>query len=216
MNRDPSAIALNHAMAEINKAYPDIKNSFIFTKNGTALTGDQTADQKTVNNIQNSFENLKEKAEAIGKLESFTITTTKGKLTLSTIQDTQLLLATNKNADKTHIHSITHIIIPTILKTMQTLNPTQPQIAPPKELIVDTITGFFDRNSVQIDPEILVDWPLGTKIKIETSAGNSRLCKVKEITDQDMKTKNIIRIPEELCETLEINKGDTVKVKPAP
>jgi len=237
MNRDPSAIALNNAIAEINRAYPDIKNSFIFTKNGTTLTGDQETDQKTINNIEESFEKLKETAKTIGNLKSFTITTKNGKLTLSNIKDMHLLLATSKNADKNHIHSIIHVIIPTILKTMETLTPTQPQITPPKELIVDTLTRFFDRDSVQIDTEILLEWNKNKndpharvkatltgeqnipenidQVKIETFGGKSTLCKVKEITNQNMKGKNMIRIPEKLCKTLEINKGDMVKVEPA-
>jgi predicted regulator of Ras-like GTPase activity (Roadblock/LC7/MglB family) len=220
MNRDSYAIALNNAIAEINKAYPDIQNSFIFTKNGTVLTGNQETDQKTISNIQESFENLKEKATAIGNLISFTITTKKGKLTLSSIKDMHLLLATSKNADKTHIYSITHIIIPTILKTMETLTSTQPQITPPKELVVDPLTGFFERESVQIDPEILLnltknEYDPDAQIKIETLDGNNTLCKVKEINDQNFQGRNMIRIPEKLCKTLEINKGDMVKVKPA-
>ena len=237
MDRDPSAIALNNAITEINKAYPDIKNSFIFTKNGTILTGDQETDQQTINNVQESFENLKEKTKTIGNLESFTITTKTGKLTLSNIKDMHLLLATSKNADKDHIHSITHVIIPTILKTMEALAPTQPQITPPKQLIVDTLTGFFAGDSVQIDTEILKDWTKNNddprarvkaaitgesnipeyieQVKIETFGGNSTLCKVKEVNDQNMKGKNMIRIPEKLCKTLEIDKGDMVKVEPA-
>jgi predicted regulator of Ras-like GTPase activity (Roadblock/LC7/MglB family)/translation initiation factor IF-1 len=237
MDRDPSAIALNNAITEINKAYPDIKNSFIFTKNGTVLTGDQETDQQTINNIQQSFENLKEKAKTIGNLENFTITTKNGKLTLSNIKDMHLLLATSKNADKNHIHSITQVIIPTILKTMEALAPTQPQITPPKQLIVDTLTGFFAGDSVQIDTEILKDWTKNSndprarvkaaitgeqstpenieQVKIETFGGNSTLCKVKEVNDQNMKGKNMIRIPEKLCKSLEINKGDMVKVEPA-
>jgi len=237
MNRDPYAIALNNAITEIHKAYPDIKNSFIFTKNGTTLTGDQETDQQTINSIQESFENLKEKAKTIGNLESFTITTKDGELTLSNIKDMHLLLATSKNADKNHIHSITQVIIPTILKTMETLAPIQPQITPPKQLIVDTLTGFFAGDSVQIDTEIVKDWTKNNddprarvkaaltgeqstpenidQVKIETFGGNSTLCKVKEINDQNMKGKNMIRIPEKLCRTLEINKGDLVKVEPA-
>ena len=117
MNRDPYAIALNSAMNEIKKAYPDIKNSFIFTKNGTIITGDQETDEKTMNNILETFENLKEKTKTIGNLKSFHITAKNGKLTLSKINDMHLLLATSKNADKNHIYSITHVIIPTILKT---------------------------------------------------------------------------------------------------
>ena len=236
MNRDSYAIALNNAITEINKAYPDIKNSFIFTKTGTPLTGDQETDQQTISNIQKSFESLKDKAKTIGNLESFTITTKTGKLTLSNIKDMHLLLATSKNAGKNHIYSITNVIIPTILKTMEALAPTQPQITPPKQLTVDTINGFFAGDSVQIDTEILTDWTkngddprAGVKaaiadesnipetvdqVRIETLGGNSTLCRVKEINDQNMKGKNMIRIPERLCRTLEVNKGDLVKVKP--
>jgi hypothetical protein len=236
MNRDSYAIALNNAITEINKAYPDIKNSFIFTKTGTPLTGDRETDQKTISNIQESFESLKDKAKTIGNLESFIITTKTGELTLSNIKDMYLLLATSKNAGKNHIYSITKVIIPTILKTMEALAPTQPQITPPKQLTVDTISGFFAGDSVQIDTEILTDWTKNgddpradveaaiadeanipetvDQVRIETSGGNSTLCRVKEIDDQDMKGKNMIRIPERLCRTLEVNKGDLVKVKP--
>jgi predicted regulator of Ras-like GTPase activity (Roadblock/LC7/MglB family) len=237
MNRDPYAIALNSALTEIKKAYPDIKNSFIFTKNGTIITGDQETDEKTMNNVLESFENLKEKAKAIGNLKSFSITAKNGKLTLSTIEDMHLLLATSKNADKNHIYSITHVIIPTILKTLETFAPTHLQVTPPKKLIVDTLSGFFAGDSVQIDTEILKDWTKNSddprarvkaaitgkqmpqesvdQVHIETFDGNAAMCKVKEIDDQNLKGKNMIRIPEKLCKTLEINKGDLVKVKPA-
>ena len=236
MNRDPYAIALNSAMTEIKKAYPDIKNSFIFTKNGTIITGDQETDEKTINNILESFENLKEKTKTIGNLKSFHITAKNGKLTLSKIKDMYLVLATSKNADKTHIYSITHVIIPTILKTLETFAPTHLQSPPTKKLIVDTLSGFFAGDSVQIDTEILKDWTKNNDprarvkatlteeqntqesinhVKIETFGGNSTLCKVKEINDDKLKGKNMIRIPEKLCKSLEINKGDLVKVKPA-
>lgn len=237
MNRDPYAIALHNAITEINKAYPDIKHSFIFTKTGTTLTGDQETDQQTINNIQRCFEKLKEQTKTIGNLENFTITTKDGELLLTNIQDVHLLLATTKNADKTHIHSITKVIIPTIMKTMEALTPAEPELTPPKQLIVDTLTGFFAGDSVQIDTDIVKDWTrIGNdprsrvkaaltgrpnipetieQVRIETFGGNSTLCKIKEINDQDMKGKNVIKIPEKLCKTLEITKGDRVKVEPA-
>jgi hypothetical protein len=236
MNRDPYAIALNSAMNEIKRAYPDIKNSFIFTKNDTIISGDQETDEKTMNNILESFENLKEKTKAIGNLKGFRITGKNGKLTLSKIQDMYLVLATSKNADKTHIYSITNVIIPTILKTLETFALTHLQVTSPKKLIVDTLGGFFAGDSVQIDTEILRDWSKNDdprarvkaaitgeqttqesidQVQIETFGGNAAVCKVKEINDQNLKGKNMIRIPEKLCKSLEISKGDLVKVKPA-
>ncbi len=88
---------------------------------------------------------------------------------------------------------------------------------------------------MQIDVETLMDWTENSdprdrvkaaltgeqnppesidQVEIETFGGNSTLCKVKEINDQKLKGKNMIRIPEKLCNTLEIKKGDMVKVKP--
>ena len=236
MNRDSYGIALSNAMTEIKRAYPDIKNSFIFTKNGTIISGDTETDEKTMNNVLESFENLKEKAKAIGNLKSLHITGKNGKLTLSKIKDMYLVMTTSKNVDTTNIHSITHVIIPTILKTLETIVPIHLQFTSPKKLIVDTLGGFFAGDSVQIDVEILEDWTKNNdprsrvkaaitgeqntqesidQVKIETFGGNTAVCKVKEINDQNLKGKNMIRIPEKLCKTLEINKGDLVKVKPA-
>ena len=74
-----------------------------------------------------TFENLKEKTKAIGNLKGFHIIGKNGKLTLSKIKDMYLVLTTSENVDKTHIHSITHVIIPTILKTLETFAPTHLQ-----------------------------------------------------------------------------------------
>jgi len=235
MNRETYAIALNKALTEINKAYPDIKHSFIFTPNKSLIARDQQTDEKTMENILESLETLKEKAKTIGNLQSFHINAKNGKLILSNINDNCLVLITSEKIDKTHIYSITNVILPTILKTLETLAPTPPQFVTQKKLVVDTLSGFFAGDSVQIDTETLTEWTknpdpharvkaaiTGEKntqeaidhVKIETFSGNSTLCKVKEINDQKLKGKNMIRIPEKICNTLEIKKGDLVNVKP--
>ncbi|MCW4016066.1 MAG: hypothetical protein NWF06_06835 [Candidatus Bathyarchaeota archaeon] len=234
MNREPCAIALTTALNEIQKAYPEIKHSFIFTHNKSIITGDQKTDEKTIQQILESLESLKQKTKTIGNLKSFSVNGKNGKLIIFDIQDNCLVLATSKNIDKSHIYSITHVIIPTILKTMEILTPPTTQVTPQKKLVVDTLSGFFSRDSVQIDAETLIEWTQNPNphdqtnstrtqetsqepidhVKIETINGNSTLCKVKEINDQKLKGKNIIRIPEKICNILEIKKGDTVKVKP--
>jgi len=233
MNRDPYAIALNNALTEIKNAYPDITHSFLFTKTGSIITGDQETDTKTMNSILESFESMNEKAKVIGDIKSVSIKGKNGNLTLSNINDVHLVLATSKNADKTHIHSITNVIFPTILKTFEAFVPMHLQFQSQKELVVDTFSGFFAGDSVQIDAETLLEWTknndpsLSDKlteeqklqeiiehVRIETFAGNSTLCKVKEISDQKLTGKNTIRIPEKVCNTLEIKKGDIVTVKP--
>jgi len=239
MNIDTYAVTLNNALNEIKKAYPEIKKSFIFTKEGSIVTGDQETDEKTMKKILESFENLKEKTKTIGNLTGFYITGKNGKLMLSNIKDMYLVLATSENADKLHIYSITQVIIPTLLKTLDTIAPSI-QLTPPKKLVVDTPSGLFADDSVQIDTEILRECnngeltentgpPVHVKaaltadqnsqesidhVQIETFGGNSTLCNVKEVNDQKLKGKNMIRIPEKLCKTLKISEGDLVKVKP--
>ena len=182
-----------------------------------------------------SFETIREKAKIIGNLQGFQVNGKNGKLILSNIKDMYLVLATSKKANKTHIYAITHVIIPTVLKTLETITPT-PKITPPKKLVVDTLSGFFTGNSVQIDAETLMEWTKNTnprarlktavkgeqnaeeiinQVQIETFNGKSARCKVKKINDIKRKGKNLIRIPEKLCNALKLKKGELVKVKPA-
>ena len=233
MNRDPYAISLNNALTEIKNAYPDITHSFLFTKTGSIITGDQETDTETMNNILESFESMNNKAKVVGNLKSIRIKGKNSKLTLSNINDIYLVLTTLKNADENQIQSITNVIFPTILKTLEAFAPMHLQFQSQKELVVETFSGFFAGDSVQIDADTLLEWTknndpgLSAKlteeqklqeiiehVRIETFAGNSTLCKVKEISDQKLTGKNMIRIPEKVCDTLEIRKGDLVKVKP--
>jgi len=158
MNRDPTSIALHNALTEIKKAYPGIHHSFLFTNNGSIVTGDPETDDETVKNVLESFEDLKEKAKAIGNLKSFSINAKNGKIVLSSIEDMYLILATSEEIDETQIYSITHVIIPIILKTMKTFVQPNLQSQSTKKLVVDTLGGFFAGDSVQIDVETLMDW----------------------------------------------------------
>ncbi len=279
MNREPYAIALDTALTEIQKAYPGIHHSFLFTNTGSIISKDPETDEETIDNVLEAFEELKEKTEAIGGLKNFSATTEKGKLVISSLDDMYLVLATSEEADENQIHSIKDVILPIILKSveqissnhLQTLSDTEqeeteedteeeteepeeepeeteeepdeeigeeteeseedleeePEEEPSleKELVVDVLTGFFAGDSVQVDAETLMEWTNEASgkgktkvpidhVRVETFAGNSTLCKVKEISDGRMKRKSKVRIPEKICNTLALRKGDKVKVKP--
>ena len=93
---------------------------------------------------------------------------------------------------------------------------------PTNQLIVDTFGGLLVRqDTVKIDSEILSQWSeiLDEKninlVEIETFEGKTAQCKVKPIKDSKLRGKGIIRIPEKLCELLDIKKGELVRVRPA-
>jgi predicted regulator of Ras-like GTPase activity (Roadblock/LC7/MglB family) len=131
MNRDPYVSAINNALTEIHKAYPDITHSFIFTNDGSIVTGGTDIDESTLKSVLASFEKLKEKAKAIGNLKSLSINGKNGKVSLSSINDMYLGLTTTDKADESQIHFITHAILPPLLKTLQTFGSSNmPQNAP--------------------------------------------------------------------------------------
>ncbi len=160
------------------------------------------------------------------------INATNGKLTLRSYDDKYLALTTPEPTDKRQIQAITDVIIPTILKTVQSLEQkthvkeAPKSLSPQKELTVDMFTGFFGGDTVQVDLEIIREWTrilkngstqpaeLVEHVRIETFRGDSTVCKVKDISAPNLKGRNIIRIPEKICKALSVNKGEQVIVKP--
>jgi len=220
MSKDVYAVALKSALTEIEKICPDVSCSFIFTKDGTIVAGDSEANEEKMEKTVRSFQSIAEKAEGIGGLQTLLINGEKGNVHLSHINGMYLTLATSKNADTTLLHSVTRVIFPTLLKLLENVTPTPLHQAPSKQLIVDTLSGFFVGDSVQIDLEILGQWSqlLNRKsldeVEIETFSGKIAKCNVKEINDPKLKGKGIIRMPEKVCKTLEVQNGELVKVKP--
>jgi predicted regulator of Ras-like GTPase activity (Roadblock/LC7/MglB family) len=226
MNKDPYAVALENALTEIKNICPDITHSFIFTKDGAIVARVSETDEETTEKTISSFQSVAEKADTIGSLKAFYVNGNKGKIILSGVNDMYLALAASEDADTTYLHSVTRVIIPTVLKLLETITPTPPasptplQSEPSKQLIVDTLSGFFVGDSVQIDTELLEDWARllresVSEVEIESVDGEATQCKVKEINDSKLKGKGMIRIPEKVCKTLEVKKGELVKVKPA-
>lgn len=100
------------------------------------------------------------------------------------------------------------------------LEPSLPE-PPVNQLIVENLGGLFvPSGTVRIDSETLSEWEGlydGRKIEeveIETFDGKVRQCKVKPIKDWKYEGKGIIRMPEKMQLTLELKKGELVRVKP--
>ncbi len=92
---------------------------------------------------------------------------------------------------------------------------------PSQQLIVDIFGGLFVRaDTVQVDSEVLKRWSTlldvkeVSEVEIEAFGGKMAQCKVKTISDRKLEGKGLIRIPEKTCETLELRRGELVRVKP--
>ena len=161
MNKDLYAEALKNTLTEIRNICPDINSSFIFTKDCTIVAGDTETTDVTIRKALNSFQNIAEKAGTIGGLHNFSVDGDKGKVHISRINDMYLVTATSQNADANNLRSVTQVIVPTVLKLLESITPAplksaQPQ--QPQKLIVDTFSGFFAGDTVQVDPPLLTEW----------------------------------------------------------
>ena len=158
MDKDTYAAALKNTLNEIRNICPDISYSFIFTREGMVVAGDEKSVDVPVEKTVDSFQSLMEKAATIGGLHTMTVNGSKGKVHISSVNDMYLVIAASKNADITHIRSIANVIVPTVLKLLKSVVPTPPKTTPSQQLIVENITGFFVGDAVQVDEEIFRQW----------------------------------------------------------
>jgi len=94
----------------------------------------------------------------------------------------------------------------------------EPQV---NQFIVENIGGLFSPSDVvRIDNDMMSQWADlydDRKIEeatIETFGGKSARCKIKPIKDSKYEGKGIIQIPEKIQQTLDVKKGELVRVKP--
>jgi len=221
MSEDIYANALKTALTEVRNICPDITRSFIFTEDGTIIAeAAQDAEVSTERAIH-SFQSLIEKADTIGGLNTFLVNGSKGVAQISRVNNMYLALSASKKADMTFIQSVARIIVPTVMKLLENIVSTPlKSTSPSQNLTAENLTGLFTGETAQIDNEILKEWSknLGNvridEIEVETSNGKNARCKVKAISEREFVGKGLIRIPEKLSRTLELEKGEQLKVKP--
>jgi len=215
------ANAFKTALTEIRNICPDITRSFIFTKDGTIIAEAAQDSEISTEKAIYSFQNLIEKAATIGGLNTFSVSGNKGILQISRVNDMYLAISASKKADMTYIQSVTRIIFPTIMKLLENIvsTPLKPAFSS-QDLAAESLSGIFSGETAQIDAEILKEWSKTldnayiNEVEIETSNGKIVKCKVKAISERELKGKDLIRIPEKIYRTLEVEKGELVKVKP--
>ena len=266
--------ALNNVLDEMRKVCPDIQHAFIYNENGELIAGETETPQKVTNRIINAFDEILERAEAIGGVEAITLNGSMGTVKLHHFNRHYLVAVYSAKAEVGYVDTVVGVLVPTVLKVLEKLSPTplknvaepeseplglekpqeeglaekpaeefpakeskpeaEPAFTPEKlkelssslevpavQLIVENIGGFLvPSDTVRVDSETLSNWESafeGKKIEyveIETFDGKTARYKVKPIKDSKYAGKGVVQIPEKAQLTLEIKKGELVKVKP--
>jgi len=223
LSRDVFVTALSNTLMEIRNICPDVKCSFLFTRYGALVAGDAQADDTVMEKAVRPFQNVAEKAAMIGGLDTFLIDGDNGGVYISCANDIYLAMVTSKDADMPYLRSVTRVIIPTILKLLESVVPTPLKFVPSLQLVVDNLSGFRSRfagDTVEIGHETLNQWSKlfdgkdVSEVEIETFSGKQARCRVRGIEDSELEGRGLIRISEKAFQALEVKKGELVRVKP--
>jgi predicted regulator of Ras-like GTPase activity (Roadblock/LC7/MglB family) len=267
MENDVYSFALRNTLNEITNACPDIKTIFLFKEDGDIISGEDKAQEEAAVHTVDALDDILEKAETLGDLQNMILEGTKGTVNVSRMNDFYLVTVIPEKADMKYINSLTSVIVPTVLKVLEKINPAlkrdnpselgteeptvKPEIKPTEasteepaekneeqetteadtekilpepqvnQFIVENIGGLFaSSDTVRIDSKTLSQWlelyehQRIEEVTIETFGAKSTRCKIKAVKDSKYEGKGIIQIPEKVQQTLEVRKGELVRVKP--
>jgi len=123
MDNEVYSFALKSALDEIRNICPDITNTFIFKESGEIIIGDEATPEKTMVQVVDAFDGVFEKANAIGNIECITVDGNNGKVNISCLNDLYFVTVTSKKADINYVNTVTHVLIPTILRLLEKICP---------------------------------------------------------------------------------------------
>jgi hypothetical protein len=161
MDDEVYSFALKNTLNEIQNICPDIKNSFMFKEDGEIVAQDENTPEKTVVHVIDSFDSILEKADAIGGIEGVTLDGGKGKATISCMNDIYLVTVTSKKADMNYVNTVTHVLIPTILRLLDKINPAplKNKTPPPEVETENPVTKELEEQTETPVEENLMETP---------------------------------------------------------
>jgi predicted regulator of Ras-like GTPase activity (Roadblock/LC7/MglB family) len=135
MDNEVYSFALKNTLDEVQKICPDIKSAFALTKDHELLARDETTPENAITRAITAFEEMLEKAQTIGGVEEMTIEGENGRLNVSRLDEVYLVTVTSKQADLNYVKTVTHVLVPTVLRLLEKLspiplNPPKPEIEP--------------------------------------------------------------------------------------
>jgi len=123
MDNDLYSFALKNTLDEIRNLCPDLSNTFMFKEDGKITAADESTPQKNIVRAIDAFEDLLEKAEAMGGIELITIEGSEGGVNVSHMTNYYFVTVTSESADKNYLNMIARVLVTTVLKLVDKISP---------------------------------------------------------------------------------------------
>jgi hypothetical protein len=114
---------LQTIIGEFKNISPEITNVFIFKKDREILAFTENTTEEQTKNFTRSFNGIREKTEIIGDIETLTIQGADKQLNITAINNLYLATVSSKAVDPKVVESLTHVILPTVVKLIDQIAP---------------------------------------------------------------------------------------------
>jgi hypothetical protein len=122
MSSEVYALALKSALKEIQNACPVVTSNLLFKDNKISARGENTTEEQATKTIK-AFYGMNEKSAPIGKIESITIHSAKGKVNIDTVKDWYSTTVLSKRADEKYVNTLTRTLIPIVINLVEEIQP---------------------------------------------------------------------------------------------
>ncbi len=122
MESEVYAFALKNTLDEMQKACPEIRNAFVLDQNHIIIARDENTTEETLSQAVEVLNEMFGKAEAIGGVDDLTIEGINGRMNVSRMDEIFLVTVTSRKANLNYVNTVTHVLVPTVLKLIDKLN----------------------------------------------------------------------------------------------
>jgi len=102
---------------------------FIFNENGETIASDRVTTEDQTKSVVTSFTNLSLQSDIIGGLENLSIQGATSQIQIAAIENLYLAMVSSREADVKIIDSLTHVLVPTIVKLLNQQLTKEDQLA---------------------------------------------------------------------------------------
>src|SRR5208283_2474988 len=100
MSTEARNLALKNTLNEIRNVCPEVSHTFVFRENGEILAEDDNTSEVSVNNAQETFCVLAERATVVGGIESVTFRGSESKVDIIRFDDLFITTISSNSADE--------------------------------------------------------------------------------------------------------------------
>lgn len=181
MSEAPSN-ALQAVLAEIKNISPELKDAFIFRKDGEVVAGNPGDGELQIKRLEAAFSEIVGQAEVIGDVEGLTIQGVNSQLTITSMANRYLATVSSRLADEKMVKALTGVIVPTVISLvdqLSSLSSTQTPVSTEIERI-DQFTTLpeqpkfgpsVDANSPSSTEELILPNPPANQFMVEKIGG---------------------------------------------